>query len=201
VLAQKAGLSALQIGIMSLFVFAGSAQFIGVSMIAAGASPLAIVATTFTVNLRHFLMSSSLAMFLGQSSRKLLSLFAYGVTDESFAVNLTRFHQGGWDAKRGLVVNHTSNLAWVASTILGGYAGNLIPERAFGIDYALNAMFICLLVFQLRGKKYVIVSLLSGILAVALALMIPGNSYIVLASIVAATVVVLGGRLRAFNGK
>lgn len=198
VLAQKAGLHPFGIGMMSLFVFAGSSQFIAVSMLAAGASPVAIILAAFTVNLRHFLMSSSLAMFLGRTSKKLLSLFAYGVTDESFAVNLFRFRQGGWDIKRALAVNHIANLAWVASTLLGGYGGKLIPERAFGIDYALNAMFICLLVFQLRGKKYVITAMLSGALAVMLALVLPGNAYIVLASILAATLVVVVG---AGNGR
>lgn len=190
VLAQKAGLHPFEIGMMSLFVFAGSSQFIAVSMLAASAAPLAIIMTAFTVNLRHFLMSSALAMYMGQISKKLLSLFAYGVTDESFAVNLFRFRQGGWDVKRALMVNHIANLTWVASTLMGGYGGKLIPERALGIDYALNAMFICLLVFQLRGKKYVITAALSGGLAVMLALVLPGNSYIVLASILAATLVV-----------
>ncbi|MEW6672113.1 MAG: AzlC family ABC transporter permease [Thermodesulfobacteriota bacterium] len=199
VLAQKAGLHPVQVGMMSVLVFAGSSQFIAVSMVAAGASPLAIVMTTFAVNLRHFLMSSSLSMFLGKTSKKLLSLYAYGVTDESFAVNLFRFRQGGWDVKRALIVNHVANLAWVTSTILGGYGGNLIPERAFGIDYALNAMFICLLVFQWRGKKYVVTSAVSGVLAVFLALLIPGNSYIVLASILAATLVVLTGKAGVLN--
>jgi 4-azaleucine resistance transporter AzlC len=194
VLAQKAGLHPFEIGMMSLFVFAGSSQFIAVSMLAAGAAPVAIIMTAFTVNLRHFLMSSSLAMYMGQTSKKLLSLFAYGVTDESFAINLFRFRQGGWDVKRALMVNHIANLAWVASTLLGGYGGKLIPERVLGIDYALNSMFICLLVFQLRGKKYVITAVLSGGLAVMLALVFPGNSYIVLASILAATLVVCLGR-------
>jgi len=195
VLAQKAGLRPVEIGLMSLLVFAGSSQFIAVSMLAAGAVPLAIILTAFTVNLRHFLMSSSLALYMGHTSKKLLSLFAYGVTDESFAVNLFRFRQGGWDVKRALCVNHIANLAWVTSTLLGGYGGKLIPEGAFGIDYALNSMFICLLVFQLRGKKYVVTALLSGGLAVLLALVVAGNSYIVLASILAATLVVcLGGK-------
>ncbi|MDF1591170.1 MAG: AzlC family ABC transporter permease [Desulfobacterales bacterium] len=194
VLAQKAGLHPFAIGMMSLFVFAGSSQFIALSMLAAGAAPLAIILTAFTVNLRHFLMSSSLAMYMGQTSKKRLSLFAYGVTDESFAVNLFRFRQGGWDVKRALTVNHIANIAWVASTLMGGYGGELIPERALGIDYALNSMFICLLVFQLRGKKYVITAVLSGGIAVLLALVLPGNSYVVLASIIAATLAVYLGR-------
>jgi len=120
-----------------------------------------------------------------------LSLYAYGVTDESFAVNYARFLKGEWDLNRALVVNHTANMTWIISTIVGGFSGQFIPAGALGIDYALVAMFICLLVFQFRGRKYVITAIIAGISAVIFSLIIPGNAYIILASIVAATVGVL----------
>ncbi len=188
VLAQKAGLSPLQIGLMSVFVFAGSSQFIAVSMLAAGASFLSIVATTFVVNLRHFLMSSALAIFLKNAGRKRLSLFAYGVTDESFAVNLAKFRDSQWDLNSAVVTNQTANLTWIITTVLGGIGGQFIPAHAFGIDYALIAMFICLLVVQIRGVVYVITAVIAGICAVSLSLLIPGNSHIVIASMVAAAI-------------
>jgi 4-azaleucine resistance transporter AzlC len=188
VLAQKAGLSPLHIGLMSALVFAGSAQFIAVSMLGSGASATAITVTTFVVNLRHVLMSSSLAVHMRGERRSKLSLFAYGVTDESFAIHLNQFHSGSWDLNRGLVVNHVANFAWLASTVAGGIGGQYIPASAFGIDYALIAMFICLLVFQLKGRVYIWTGLLAAVLAVALALLIPGNLYIVVSSVVAASV-------------
>jgi 4-azaleucine resistance transporter AzlC len=188
VLAQKAGLSPLQIGLMSVFVFAGSSQFIAVSMLAAGASIISIVATTFVVNLRHFLMSSALAVFLKNSDHKKLTFFAYGVTDESFAVNLSRFQDSQWDLDSALVTNYTANFTWIITTVLGGIGGQFIPAHAFGIDYALIAMFICLLVFQIRGFIYVITAAIAGICAVLLSMLIPGNSYIVIASMAAAAI-------------
>jgi 4-azaleucine resistance transporter AzlC len=191
VLAQKAGLSPFQVALMSTFVFAGSSQFIAVSMLSAGASLAAIVATTFMVNLRHLLMSSSLAALLGKKNRWKLSLFAYGVTDESFAVNYTRMRAGGWGLDRSLVVNHTANLMWLISTVAGVYFGHLIPAHAMGIDYALTAMFICLLIFQLRDRTSILTAVMAGLLAVVLALFIPGNAYIVLASMLAAAVGVI----------
>jgi len=178
VLAQKAG----------VIVFAGSAQFIAVSMLAAGASLFSIVATTFMVNLRHFLMSSALAVFLKNADRKKLSFFAYGVTDESFAVNLSKFRDSRWDINSALVTNYTANFTWVITTVLGGVGGQFIPAHAFGIDYALIAMFICLLVFQIRGFLYVITAVIAGIFAVFLSMLIPGNSYIVIASMTAAAI-------------
>ncbi len=187
VLAQKAGLTPLQIGLMSIMVFAGSAQFIAVAMLTAGASAPAIITTTFVVNLRHLLMSSALAVYLRSAHRGLLALYAYGVTDESFAVNLPRFNAGSWSLSRALVVNHAANLTWFISTVAGGIGGRFIPEGALGIDYALIAMFICLLIYQIRKPIHLLTAVLAGLIAVALALMLPGNTYIVIASIAAAT--------------
>ncbi|HBE44312.1 MAG TPA: branched-chain amino acid ABC transporter permease [Deltaproteobacteria bacterium] len=187
VIAQKAGLNPLEIGLMSLLVFAGSSQFIAISLLSSGASFLAITLTTFIVNLRHFLMSSALAVYLRHTPKKCITLFGYGVTDESFAMNLAFFRTKDWDWRKALVVNHISNLAWVVSTILGGFGGSLIPRGSFGIDYALIAMLLCLLVFQLRDKIHAIVAIISGIIATTMALIIPGNSYIIVAAIIAAT--------------
>ncbi|MDD2252493.1 MAG: AzlC family ABC transporter permease [Dehalococcoidales bacterium] len=187
VIARNAGLQPWQIGIMSVALFAGSAQFIAASMLSAGAGFASIIITTLAVNLRHFLMSSSLSVYLGNVSKRLLSLFAYGVTDETFAVNLIKFRGGSWSFSSALTVNHVSNFSWVASTIAGGYVGEFIPEGAFGIDYALVAMFIGLLSMQLRGRKYVLTALCSGVLAVVFSLLLPGNFYIMAASMAAAT--------------
>ena len=199
VLAQKAGLQPVEVGFMSLLVFAGSSQFVGVSMLSGGASTLSIVLTTFVINLRHLLMSSSLAAYLRSVNKSRTALFAYGITDESFAVNLTRFRNSNWDWRQALVVNQTANVAWVASSILGAYSGQFIPAGAFGIDYALIAMFLCLVVFQLRGRLYALTAIVAGVLAVCLALVIPGNSYVVLASVLAASIGVVCRRKGILN--
>ncbi len=191
VLAQKAGLTPLHIGLMSILVFAGSSQFIAVSMLSGGASAPAIIATTFVVNLRHVLMSSALAVYLRAAHRGLLALYAYGVTDESFAVNLPRFRAGTWRLPQALVVNQSANLTWFASTVTGGLGGRFIPEGALGIDYALIAMFICLLIYQIRKRIHLLTAAMAGLIAVGLALLLPGNSYIVIASMAAATAGVL----------
>ena len=187
VVAQKAGLSPLEIGLMSFLVFAGSSQFIAVSMLSSGAGVLPILVTTFTVNLRHLLMSSALAVHLHLTHKRWIALFGYGVTDESFALNLTRFRSGNWDWRRALVVNHVSNFVWIASTVVGGCGGTLIPSGSFGIDYALVAMLLCLLVFQLRNRLYALVAAVSGIAAVCTAFLLPGNAYVIIASVIGAT--------------
>jgi len=198
VLAAQAGFSLIQIALMSVIVFAGSAQFIAVSMISSGAGIIAVILTAFMVNLRHVLMSSSLSLFLKGTHRGLLSAFAYGITDETFAVNLIRFNRGDWDVRRALIVNQSANAFWIVSTVAGGYLGELVPPGSFGIDYALTAMFLCLLVFQLSGKITVLVSAAAGIFSVAFFLLLPGNFHVILASILAAT---LGVFLKTFSEK
>jgi predicted branched-subunit amino acid permease len=165
-------------------------------MIGSGMPASTIVLTTFVVNLRHLLMSSALAVPLRGQQRRWLTLFAYGVTDESFAVNYLKLREGDWQIQHALVVNHAANLTWVASTVAGGYGGQYIPEGAFGIDYALAAMFIGLLIFQVRGPAYVLTAILAGALAVVLSLVMPGNWHIIIASVLAAALGTLAKQCR-----
>lgn len=187
VLAQKAGLLPWQVALMSVVVFAGGSQFIGVAMISSGAAAAAIVTTTFMVNLRHLLMSSALSVHFPGVSRRFLAMFSYAVTDESFAVNMARFNDGGWDRHRALAVNQITNAAWIISTVAGVYVGQLIPAGALGIDYALTGMFICLLVFQLRGAIFAVTAIIAAVCSVAAYLLLPGNAYVIVASCTAAT--------------
>jgi 4-azaleucine resistance transporter AzlC len=187
VLAQKGGLVPWQMAAMSLLVFAGGSQFIAVAMLASGASALAIISTTFMVNLRHLLMSSALSVHFPGVSRRFLALFAYGLTDESFAVNLTRFNQGAWDRRSALTLNHTANATWVVSSVIGVYLGQLVPPGAAGVDFALTGMFICLLVFQLRNAIFVATALIAAVCSLLAYLWLPGNAYVIVSSCLAAT--------------
>jgi 4-azaleucine resistance transporter AzlC len=187
VLAQKSGLAPWQMAAMSLLVFAGGSQFIAVAMLAGGASAPAIISTVFMVNLRHLLMSSALAVHFTGISRRFLALFAYGITDESFAVNLTRFNQGGWDRRSALLLNHAANATWVVSSVAGVYLGQLVPPGAAGVDFALTGMFICLLIFQLRGPIFTVTALIAAACSLLAYLQLPGNAYVIVASCAAAT--------------
>ncbi|GFO54860.1 branched-chain amino acid ABC transporter permease [Geomonas sp. Red276] len=188
VLAQKAGLGPVHVLLMSTVVFAGSSQFIAVSMLQGGASAAAIVATTLVVNLRHLLMSSAMSVRFPGVGKRFLALFAYGVTDESFAVNMACFRKEGWDRWRALAVNHITNLCWIASTVAGVYIGDLVPAGAFGIDFALPAMFICLLIFQFRERLHMVTALIAALLSVSLSVVFTGNGHVITASCAAATI-------------
>ena len=91
ILAQQAGLTPLEALGMSVLVFAGSGQFIGIAMMAQGAALVSIGLTIFIVNLRHLLFSSTLMNFFNGRSKNFLIGYAHGITDETFAVNLNAF--------------------------------------------------------------------------------------------------------------
>lgn len=193
VLAIKAGISAANTLAMSLLVYAGSAQLIAVGLISAGVSPWATILTTFVVNLRHLLMSAALSPYLRGWPRSLLALFAFELTDESFAVHSTRFarlqsQQESPKPATALTINLISQLAWVLGTLLGIVAGDLIQDvRPFGLDYALIAMFAALLVFQLKDHVYIIVAGFAGLASTALLLTGVSQWNVMIAAVVAAT--------------
>jgi len=188
VLAQKAGLTPLITLSMSIVVYAGSAQLIAVGLFAVGVPPLSIVATTFIVNLRHLLMSAALAPFLRNWSRPQLAAFAYELTDETFAVHAARFAAAGARATEALATNVTAQAAWVTGTALGILVGSAIADvEPLGLDYALPAMFIALLVMQIRDRVQVVVAVLTGALAVGLLLAGMARWHVVVATLAGAT--------------
>ena len=67
------------------------------------------------------------------------------------------------------------------------YLGQLIPPGAAGVDYALTGMFICLLVFQLRGPVFIATALIAAACSLLAYLWLPGNAYVIVASCLAAT--------------
>ena len=171
VLAQKAGLSPLNTLLMSIIVYAGSSQLIAVGLIGAGAPPLSIILTTFVVNLRHLLMSAAVSPFLKGWSKPKLAIFAYELTDESFAVHSVRFAADGPNFAEAIATNATAQAAWVTGSGLGIMLGSAITDvEPLGLDYALSAMFIALLVLQIADRVQIAVALVTGALSVGLLL-------------------------------
>jgi 4-azaleucine resistance transporter AzlC len=189
VLAQKSGISDLNAILMSLLVYAGSGQLIAVGLIAAAASPATIVATTFVVNLRHLLMSAALAPYLRKWSKIKLALFGGQMTDETFALHAGRFVQGRTEPVETFTINILAHSAWAGSTALGVGASTLITDvKPIGLDYALPAMFIALLIGQIKSRLHLAVALSAGIFSTGLFLAGFAQSHILISTILAATI-------------
>lgn len=143
---------------MSLLVFAGASQFVGVSLLAAGVTHWEIVLTTFILNLRHFLMTASISQRISRGTpKKTLALASFGVTDETFTVASLR-REAELSPSFMLGLNLAAFGAWNIGTWIGVFLGAGLPaslQASMGI--ALYAMFIGLLVPSMRVSRAVLV--------------------------------------------
>jgi 4-azaleucine resistance transporter AzlC len=189
ILAQEADIAASNTLLMSLLVFAGSSQLIAVGMVKAGSPALSIIIATFVVNLRHLLMSAAISPFLNRLHKGELAAFAYQLTDETFAVHSTRFASIGPNKAEAFTTNVSSQLAWVLGTWLGIVLGQRISDaKHLALDYALPAMFVALLVLQIKDRILVAVAFLSGSLAVGLLLIGVDQWHVILATLIGASI-------------
>ncbi|MGX2959951.1 AzlC family ABC transporter permease [Peribacillus sp. JNUCC 23] len=194
VVEKTAGLSMIEIALMSLLLYAGSGQFIAAGMIAASHPVSAIIVTIFFINSRHLLLSAAIAPYFRKNTTSKNLITGALLTDETFGVAITHAQsKKQLDYKWMLGLNIAAYLNWVLATIAGGIFGQWIPDpERFGLDFALPAMFIGLLVLQiLSQKKYftdIIVAVSSGIIVVAASFFVSGSAGVILATILSATI-------------
>ena len=140
------GLAAAEIQGLSLFVFAGSAQFVAVQLIGQGAAPLVIILTILIVNLRHLLYSASLSPHLSRLPLRWRLALAWLLTDEAFAVATPRYRRPDTTYAHGYLFGTGLALwlCWQLSTALGIAFGARIPE-SWSLDFALPLTFLAML--------------------------------------------------------
>ncbi len=171
VLALSSGLPAALAFAMSSVVFAGSAQFVGAQLIGSGAPGIVILSTTFIINLRHVLYGASIAPHLTRLSLGWKCLLAYLLTDEAYAVAITRFSQvsaSPSDSRHKhwyfLGAGLAQWSAWQASTAVGIALGAQIPP-GWGLDFTVALTFIALVVPALTDRPSAAAALSAGIVA------------------------------------
>ncbi|EKN64823.1 AzlC family ABC transporter permease [Schinkia azotoformans] len=189
-------LSIVEVALMSVLVYAGASQFIICALLVAGSPFSVIVFTTFIVNLRHFLLSMTLAPhFTKYSLMKNIGIGSL-LTDESFGVAVNKI------VKREMInaswmngLNVTAYIFWILSCTLGAIFGKWISNpEVLGLDFSLTAMFLALLVLQLesmdRGKLKLYLSLIVYVvvLMLVLCMFVPSYIAILLTTIIVATI-------------
>ncbi len=170
-LAVTAGLSPAATMGMSLFVFAGSSQFIAAGLVASGASVGIIILTTWIVNLRHALYATTLAPNMKHLPQKWLLPLGFWLTDESFVVTANRFNEGDvaphrhWFLFGSALFMYTN---WQLCTFIGLVAGQAIPDPAsWGLDFAMVVTFTGIVVPMVQTRPMLLAVTVAGITAVA----------------------------------
>lgn len=172
ILSKSCGLTFWQAVGMSVFVYGGSSQFIASSMILSSASVTSIIFTIFFVNFRHLFLSAAIAPYFKKNSFWKNFFTGILLTDETFAVAFTE----GYKKKEinffwMMGLNTTAYINWGVATGIGVLLGNIIPDYKYlGLDFALTAMFIGLLISAIKGnlkiRKAIIIIIISIIILI-----------------------------------
>jgi 4-azaleucine resistance transporter AzlC len=180
VLARTAHLDAVAAVVMSATTFAGSAQVAAVSVLGAGGGVAAAVFAALLLNARYAPIGISVAQsFRGHPVKRLAE--AQLVVDESWALaggGTSRF-----DRRTMMGVGITLWIGWVGGTAVGALAGRAVGDpSAFGLDGAFAALFLALLVAQLRDRRRITVAAAGAAIAAALIPFTPAGVPIIAAS-------------------
>ncbi len=169
VLGVASGMNNLQTMAMSSIVFAGSAQFIGAQLIGAATPTVVIWFTTFIVNVRHVLYSSTLGTDLQHLPRIWRWGLAYLLTDEAFATTAVHYADKSIPLKNKhyffLGAGLTLWVVWQTCTAIGIFLGAEIPA-SWSLDFTLALTFIGIVVPTLDTRPFLAAALTSGIIGV-----------------------------------
>lgn len=157
--------------LMGLFVFAGAAQFMAIGLLTAQAGLLEVAVSTLALNSRHiFFGLSVLGRYRCRGLKKAYLIF--GLTDETYSLITSTEPRGDQNEQDYyLTITALNQSYWVVGCTLGAVTGNLADFNTAGMDFALTALFLVLLIEQwakIRELFPFVIAILSGMLAIAL---------------------------------
>lgn len=161
---------------MSIFIYAGSMQYLAVDLLTGGAGLITAAITTLMVNARHlFYGISMIDKYKDTGWRKPYLIFA--LTDETYSLNCNGAPQEIPEPKKYyFLVSLFNQCYWVLGSVLGVLIGSVLPISTEGIDFALTALFVTVFVEQWKSTSDHIPALIGVICSLlCLALFGPGN--------------------------
>lgn len=148
ILLQRSGYGLIWAVAMSLFIYAGSMQYLAISLLSGGAGILTAALTTVVVNARHLFYGISMVdAYKGAGKKKPYMIFA--LTDETYSLVVQNQTPQGI-SRHGycFLVSLFDHIYWVLGSALGSLAGTLLPINYEGIEFALTALFVTIFVEQ-----------------------------------------------------
>jgi len=183
VLAETAGLSPLAAIVMSAIVYAGSAQFTAIAIIAGGGGVGAALAAAALINSRFLAMGAALGPSLPGNAA---SRAAQGQTVVDASWVLASRGDGTFDRNMLFGSSAIQYVTWLSGTVVGALAGDVLgdPEK-LGLDAVYPAFFLALLVSEARSGRPLGVAALGGAIALALVPIAPAGVPVLVASVAA----------------
>lgn len=188
IISEKNGYGILWALAMSVFIYAGSMQYVTVSLLSSGANLLSVALTTLMVNARHLFYGISM-LEPYKNSGKYKPYLIFGLTDETYSLvcrndvpeNIS-FHQYSF----WLTLFNQSY--WIIGSVIGATIGSIIKFNTSGVEFAMTALFITVFVEQWRSTKNHIPALI-GLFSSIICLIIFGKDNFLIPSMVLISII------------
>ena len=159
--------------LMSTIIYAGSMQYVGVGLIAGGASLLSTFLTTLIVNARHLFYSISMIDLYSDAGRK-KPYMIFALTDETYSLLCDGQVPEDTDPQTyRFLVSLLNQIYWILGSVAGSFLGEVLPFDTTGIDFSMTALFVATFVEQWTAQKDHL-SALTGVIASVLSLCLFG---------------------------
>lgn len=197
--AKNAGISLIYIILMSVFVYAGSMQYVLVGLISTGVGLLTTAMTTFMVNARHFFYGISMIdKYDGKDARNPYLMFS--LTDETYSLVCSSHIEGIEDKTYYFYVSLLNQIYWIIGSILGSVLGSILTVSTEGIDFSMTALFITVFMEQWLSQKNHLPAL-TGLACSILCLIVFGKSSFLIPTMILITICLLAQRNFKMKGK
>jgi 4-azaleucine resistance transporter AzlC len=187
VLARGAGLSLVEVMMMSGLVFAGSAQFVALDLWTATPSSLPIgplILAALIVNLRYLLLTATLRPLYPDKGLWRGALSMYLVTDENWAMTVAAMSRGGGSVAFLMGGGVLAWFSWMSTNLIGYGLGSAIDDPArWGLDFAFTATFLALLLGMWKGRGDIVPWLVAALTAIATAQFVEGSWHILVGGV------------------
>lgn len=190
ILLSSAGYGPVWAFFMAIFIFAGTGQFLCVEFLAVGASIPQVIILTVLLNFRHFFYGLSMIdRFKNGGIWKIYSIF--GMTDETFGLLTSAKLPTGVDRHKAyFVITLLDHIYWIMGCVLGATIGTLVEFNSSGVDFAMTALFVVLVIEQWKANQNHIPALL-GFLITEIALLIFGADNFLIPTLIVISFVLL----------
>ena len=181
---------------MSLTIYAGSGQYLGVQLLNIHAALGTVALMTLLINFRHLVYGlSMLEKFRGMGLRKFYMIFS--LTDETYALlSSVRVPAGVEPHSFYFTIALLDHSYWIIGSVIGAVAGALLPIDTTGIDFAMTALFVVIAVDQWKAYKKHLPALLGAVVTlVSLTLVGADNMLLPALAVIVAALLLLRGRL------
>ena len=197
---QSAGYGVLWAFLMSLTIYAGSGQYLGVSLLATGAPLTQVAFLTLMINFRHLVYGlSMLEKFRGMGKRKLYMIFS--LTDETYALlSAAKAPEGVDEHDYYFTISVMNQSYWIAGSVLGAALGAALGFDTTGVDFAMTALFVVIFIEQWMERRNRIPELI-GVAVAVISLLVFGANNFVLPAMLAIVALLFVGRKQLDKGE